>query len=116
MDKKYLNYSALNDILTVVDMLEKIISTEDLTEERKSNIITVSANNVSKVLKLYELTNKSVIDYSSKKVKFDNIVVDMDEYDTYVKKLMNAYTRLADIQKNTLGEKEYSKRVYALHD
>ena len=115
MDNKILDYSAINDILTVVDMLEKIISTEDLTEERKSNIITVSANNVSKILKLYELINDRRIDYSAKKVRFNNLVVSMDEYEEYVKKLRTAYTRLADIQKATLGEVEYNKSVYAMN-
>lgn len=115
MDNKILDYSAVNDILTVVDMLEKIISTEDLTEDRKSNIITISANNVSKILKLYELTNNRTIDYSAKKVRFNNLVVSMDEYEEYIKKLRTAYTRLADIQRATLGEVEYNKAVYAMN-
>lgn len=109
-----LNFNILYDVEDSLSKIHDIINTKDLTPSLKEDILNVSAIQVSRILELYHRVNDRKIDYKNKKVFLDNdIVIDYNCYEDYIKRLRVAYTTCADIQKIVLGEDEYARRVYA---
>lgn len=112
--KGYLDFTTLNEIEDDIKIAQDTLKNV-LTNSQKNAILYLMANNVSKILKIYTDVNNRRIDYPNKKVYLDDtMAIDLKFYDEFIKRLTRAYTTIADIQKEILGEKTYNSVVYAV--
>jgi hypothetical protein len=110
----HLDFDTLYIVEHNISEMKKIIKTKDLTPSVKEAILQLSARQVSSILEMYWWANNRKIDYKNKKVYLDeNITLDYNYYEDYIKSLRTAYNDCADIQKAVLGTDEYNKIVYA---
>lgn len=115
MPSTYLDFNELYEIEQNLLELENFIQKNVLTDETKSAILTLSAQNMNRVLRLYENCNGRKIDYKNKKVFLDNkVTIDYNYYESYINRLMKAKFIITDIQKYILGDREYNRIVYAI--
>lgn len=109
-----LDFNTLYDIENCLLEIDRVLKTKELTPSLQEGILNLSAIQVSRILELYWKENSRKIDYKNKKVYLDeNITLDYNYYEDYIKRLRVAYNTCADIQKAVLGEDEYARRVYA---
>lgn len=115
MPSTYLDFNELYEIEQNLLELENFIQKNVLTDEIKNAILTLSAQNMNRVLNLYKRNNGRKIDYKNKKVFLDNhVTVDYNYYESYINRLMKAKFIITDIQKYILGDREYNRIVYAI--
>jgi hypothetical protein len=115
MPSTYLDFNELYEIEQNLLELENFIQKNVLTDETKNAIMTLSAQNMNRVLRLYSNCNGRKIDYKNKKVFLDkNVTIDYNYYESYINRLMKAKFIITDIQKYILGDREYNRIVYAI--
>lgn len=115
MPSTYLDFNELYEIEQNLLELENFIQKNVLTDEIKNAILTLSAQNMNRVLRLYSNCNGRKIDYKNKKVFLDkNVTIDYNYYESYINRLMKAKFIITDIQKYILGDREYNRIVYAI--